>query len=202
MQKQISLMPWSFLLDISENKKRAHWNFCLNLYFYDLPFKKKASKIVFIYFFVSEKYEDKTFSRISDVLPVSDGFVKYKFTSLRVHRFPNSGKGWSVPVHPWAPPHTPSITLRVGNLIAEVFLLSLNLHSCCKTDVPERECGLLISYTEKDEADGTQRETDSLGPDFLCINKFPQAPVDIWHHIYGIVVILKSLGRLHIQHDT
>ncbi len=91
------------------------------------------------------------------------------------------------------------ITLRVGNLIAEVFLLSLNLHSCCKTDVPERECGLLISYTEKDEADGTQRETDSLGPDFLCINKFPQAPVDIWHHIYGIVVILKSLGRLHIQ---
>lgn len=138
-------------------------------------------------------------SFLSVTVIISASFITCKFTSLWVHRFPNSGKGRSVSVHPWAPPHTHSITLRVGNLIAEVFLLSLNLHSCCKTDVPERECGLLISYTE---ADGTQRETDSLGPDFLCINKFPQAPVAIWHHSYGIVVILKSLGRLHIQHDT
>lgn len=141
-------------------------------------------------------------SFLSVTVIFSASFITCKFTSLWVHRFPNSGKGRSVSVHPWAPPHTHSITLRVGNLIMKVFLLSLNLHSCCKTDVPERECGLLISYTEKDEADGTQRETDLLGPDFLCINKFPQAPVAIWHHSYGIVVILKSLGRQHIHHDT
>lgn len=97
-------------------------------------------------------------SFLSVTVIISASFITCKFTSLWVHRFPNSGKGRSVSVHPWAPPHTHSITLRVGNLIAEVFLLSLNLHSCCKTDVPERECGLLISYTEKDEADGTQRE--------------------------------------------
>lgn len=47
-------------------------------------------------------------------------------------------------------------TLSKGNLIVEVFLLPLNLHSCCKTDVLERECGLLIGYSRKEEADGAQ----------------------------------------------